>query len=252
VLLQWKKNQRRFRHVGSDHSLVRYYTREKSEVCSDPKLLSSECDNETVWRCGGVAVYNCEVVVKYWVNAKGTPRKLATATQPQFPYQVTCVQPRLITVLGKSSNSEPLGFWRWCIILRITGFSEDCYQPGLNTCYLIRKLRLRCGFQFHWFALGLTVWRFDGVKVWRDCNDVMVWRDHMTIWWRDVTRRDGVVSSQPRRPQYWYRCENLKSHKPWLKQYSYSFFNCLASMSIRIENCFNNIQILLLLSFLFP
>jgi hypothetical protein len=48
------------------------------------------------------------------------------------------------------------GFWRCCIALRITGFPENWYQPGLNTCYMIRQFPLRCGCQFSWCALGLT------------------------------------------------------------------------------------------------
>jgi hypothetical protein len=44
--------------------------------------------------------------VENQTKAERTPRKLATATQPQLPSHVTCVQARLMTLLGKSSNSE--------------------------------------------------------------------------------------------------------------------------------------------------
>jgi hypothetical protein len=37
-----------------------------------------------------------------------------------------------------------------------TAFSENCYQPELNTCYMLQILRLRCGCQFLWCALSLT------------------------------------------------------------------------------------------------
>jgi hypothetical protein len=39
-------------------------------------------------------------------KAEGTARKLPAATQSRFPKLVTCVQLRLIGVLGKSNNSE--------------------------------------------------------------------------------------------------------------------------------------------------
>jgi hypothetical protein len=40
--------------------------------------------------------YNCK--------AEGTPRKLATATQSQFPKHVTCVQLRLLTTVSVESH----------------------------------------------------------------------------------------------------------------------------------------------------
>jgi hypothetical protein len=86
-----------------------------------------------LWREGNVFIYMGE----------GTPRKLATATQPQFPlpfpqfallHSVTCVQLRLITILVSCGCQFP-----WCAlalkgrvdpraILRLEGLGQQKIQ----------------------------------------------------------------------------------------------------------------------------
>jgi hypothetical protein len=82
----------------------------KSPSCpSSPKLVSSGISHIRVASVASVGEWcpylwdkNCGVRQFLTYTGEDTPRKLTTATQPQFAllHSVTCVQLRLITILG--------------------------------------------------------------------------------------------------------------------------------------------------------
>jgi hypothetical protein len=105
------------------------------------------------------------------------------------------------------------GFWKWCITLRITVFSESCYQLGLNTCYMIRKLR--CGCQFPWCSLCLGV-----QEIWLPIQPRLQSLHHMTIQWASyepLLARNGHTARSRRQAQaracVWsQKCDHRPSH----------------------------------------
>jgi hypothetical protein len=81
---------------------------------------------------------------------RGTPRKLATATQPQFPRTVTTLSWTHVTEWSSANwgNDNAVSS------VSVAPFSNMCSTQADNSS---RKLRLRCGCQFPWCALGLRV-----------------------------------------------------------------------------------------------
>jgi hypothetical protein len=83
-------------------------------------------------------------------KGEGTPRKLAGATQPQFP--------RIVISLSWTQVTEwSSAYWGNCVAV-----SSICAAPFSNIRSSqadknSRKLRLRCGCQFPWCAFGLRV-----------------------------------------------------------------------------------------------
>jgi hypothetical protein len=82
-----------------------------------------------------------------YFKAERSPRKLATAIS------VTCnmcstqadISSRKIQsfcIIHHRQKSKDSDDGVLCIIVRIAGFSENSYQPELNTCYTLWKLRL--------------------------------------------------------------------------------------------------------------
>jgi hypothetical protein len=122
--------------------------------------------NKMSWHSIGITAENHEPSLRISVNraeiwngylsiacvgcqAEGTPWKLATATQPQFPRVVTSLSWTHVTEWS-SSNWE-----------NYVAVSSICAAPFSNICSIqagnnSRKLRLRCGCQFPWCTLGLT------------------------------------------------------------------------------------------------
>jgi hypothetical protein len=81
-------------------------------------------------------------------KGEGTPRKLATATQPQFPRIVISLSWTHV-IIWSSAN------WGDCVAVTsicATPFTNKCSTQADNSS---RKLRLRCGCHFPWRALAL-------------------------------------------------------------------------------------------------
>jgi hypothetical protein len=80
----------------------------------------------------------------------GTPRKLATATQPQFPRTVISLSWTHVTKWCSVN-------WGNCVTVSTicaAPYGKMCSAQAYNSSM---KLRLRCGCQFSWCALGLGV-----------------------------------------------------------------------------------------------
>jgi hypothetical protein len=81
---------------------------------------------------------------------EGTPRKLATATQPQFPRTVISLSWTHIT----EWSSAYWGNDNTVASVSAALFSNMCSTQADNSS---RKLRLRCGCHFPWCALALLI-----------------------------------------------------------------------------------------------
>jgi hypothetical protein len=89
----------------------------------------------------------------HYCKKEGTPRKLATATQLQFPRNVI----RLSWTRGTKWSSANWGNGNTIASVCAAPFSSTCSTQSNNNS---QKLRLCCGCQFPWCALALKELEF--------------------------------------------------------------------------------------------